>query len=145
MRHVFIVGLFLMLSLIVGCKDQASQVCFESKCVMVEVAQTPEELSEGLQYREHLDKDKGMLFVFPGLSKAKFWMKSTLIPLDMIWLNSIGEVVYIKKNAPPCFSETCPTYGADDLAQYVLEVNAGFTDAYNINVGDGVQINIETK
>ena len=86
-----------------------------------------------------------MLFVFPGPSKAKFWMKNTLIPLDMIWLNSIGEIIYIKKTAPPCFSETCPTYGTDDLAQYVLEVNAGFADAYNVNVGDGVQIKIETK
>ena len=145
MKHLFVVGLFLMLGLISGCKEPVSEVCFESKCVVVEVAQTSQELSDGLQYREHLDGDKGMLFVFSGPSKVKFWMKSTLIPLDMIWFNSIGEVVYIKKNAPPCFSEVCPTYGSDELTQYVLEVNAGFADAYNINAGDGAQIKIETK
>lgn len=145
MKHMFIVGLFLISSLTAGCKQQISKVCFDSTCVVVEVAQTPEQLSQGLQYREHLDKDKGMIFIFPEPSKANFWMKNTLIPLDMIWFNSAGEVVYIKKNAPPCLSGLCPTYGSDELTKYVLEVNAGFTDAYNIGVGDGAQIKIETK
>ncbi len=145
MKRSIIFGLFLICFTFVGCQQKQSQACFDSKCVSIELAQTSEELSQGLQYRKSLDKDVGMLFIFDQPAEAKFWMKNTLIPLDIIWLNNAGEVIYIEKSAPPCLSESCPTYGSSQPARYVLEVNAGFADVYDINVGDGAQILIQPK
>lgn len=132
---IFVVLGILFIGLSVGC-DKQPRVCFQSSCLKVEVAQSPSELERGLQYRQSLAKDMGMLFIFPQNVEAAFWMKNTLIPLDMFWLDQDKKVIYIEKNAAPCLQEHCPTYGPREVARYVLEANAGFADAYNINIGD---------
>jgi len=112
-----------------------SKVCFESKCYSVEIAQTPEELSVGLMYRENLDKDKGMLFIFEEERKQAFWMKNTLIPLDIIWINKEMNVVFIE-NAVPCTQEDeCFQYVPSYDAIYVLEIN--FEEALKNNISIG--------
>lgn len=86
--------------------------------------------------RENLDSNRGMLFIFDQESKHYFWMKNTLIPLDIIWINSNKEVVYMEKNVPACQVDPCLSYGPDKEAKYVLEINAGQSDQANIQIND---------
>ena len=135
----FFIYIFLAVILsinLTGCFKGNPTVCFEEKCVVVELALTNQQLQDGLQYRKSLEQGHGMLFVFEKPVEVKFWMKNTLIPLDMIWMDKDKKVLFIKKNAPPCLEEICPSYGPDQAAHYVLEVNAGFASAYNVEVGD---------
>ena len=111
-----------------GNELQISEVCFEDDCFSVEIADTHEERSRGLMFREELCSDCGMLFVYEQEGIYKFWMKNTLIPLDIIWLDSQFKVVHIA-NAVPCVVEDCRLYGSDsEKAQYVLEVNSGVSE-----------------
>lgn len=87
-----------LILLIGGCVSTQEQkkiqkVCFNENCFTVELAQTDEQRQTGLMGREQLDKDKGMLFVYDEDGIYTFWMKNTLIPLDMIWIDSNGTVV----------------------------------------------------
>jgi uncharacterized protein len=84
-------------------------------------------------YREHLDDDAGMLFIFPAVDQLKFWMKHTEIPLDMIFADPAGVVIGIVANATP-YSEK--PVGPDAPALYVLEVNGGFCARHGVRAGD---------
>ena len=76
-----------------------------------------------------------MLFVYDEEIKSKFWMKNTLIPLDIIWLDSDLNVVHVA-NAVPCVTEECELYGPDlEKAQYVLEVNSGISKNIGLEKG----------
>jgi len=112
-----------------------SRVCFGQECFSVELALTPDQQAFGLMNRTHLDADKGMLFVFSQDGVYPFWMKDTLIPLDMIWMDSGGRVVFIGKDEQPC-GVVCPTVNPGKNARYVLELNAGAADRIGLNVGD---------
>lgn len=118
-----------------------ARVCMKDMCFRVEVAETPEELSMGLMFRESIEPDRGMLFVFKHEGIHAFWMKNTLIPLDMIWISENNTVVFIKKNALPCESDSCPTIDPGKKAKYVLEVNGGISDQVGLEIGDVVTIN----
>lgn len=131
--------LFLALILISGCSSSTENVCFESNCFEVEVSDNVMERTQGLMFRNSLDENKGMLFIFPEPGIYGFWMKNTLIPLDIIWINSNLEVVYISKNTQPC-QDTCNSIILDKESLYVLEINANLTDKYSIKVGDKVEI-----
>ncbi|MFH1586781.1 MAG: DUF192 domain-containing protein [Candidatus Diapherotrites archaeon] len=119
--------------------DGRDKVCFPEICVNVEVADTPDKRSLGLMFRESLGGNEGMLFIFPNEGIYPFWMKNTLIPLDMIWVNGDMKIVHIE-HAVPCVTETCPSYRPANPAKYVVEVNAGFTDEKGIEIGDIVSI-----
>jgi uncharacterized membrane protein (UPF0127 family) len=105
----------------------------ERAAVRVELALTPGQREFGLMYREHLDEDAGMLFIFPVVDQLKFWMKHTEIPLDMIFADSSGVIVGIVANATP-YSEK--PVGPDAPALYVLEVNGGFCARHGVRAGD---------
>lgn len=105
----------------------------------VEVADEPSELRKGLMYRESLDEDRGMLFIFENVNYHTFWMKNTRIPLDMLWIGEDWKIVDIKENVPPCDTPTCPNYLPASLARYVLEVNAGWVKKNGISIGDYVE------
>lgn len=75
-----------------------------------------------------------MLFVNQHEGLYPFWMKNTLISLDIIWISKDKKVVYIAKNVQPCL-ETCEAIKPACPAQYILEVNAGFIEKYQIKVG----------
>ncbi len=101
--------------------------------------ETPDELDEharGLMFRQKLPLSAGMLFAYNNEEPRTFWMKNTLIPLDMIFLDSSSKIVDIFENVPPCEQEQCPTYPSEQPAQYVLEVNAGFVNGKDIRIGD---------
>lgn len=121
-------------------KEEEPQVCFRDNCFKVEVASTPEQRMIGLMGRKSLEKDKGVLFVFERAGRYPFWMKNTLIPLDIIWLNSDGEVVSIKENAQPCDLDECPIIESEKEADYVLELNGGIAAEIGLIVGEKMDI-----
>ena len=80
-----------------------------------------------------------MIFLFPDESPRGFWMYNTLIPLDIIWMDSDRRIVFISAHTPPCKSPNqaeCPNYGRGFPAQYVLELAAGQAAARSLKVGD---------
>jgi uncharacterized membrane protein (UPF0127 family) len=137
----FIILIILILfSVVVVFAQTKHRVCFEEKCFRVEKAITPEEREKGLMYRYSMDEDKGMLFIFENESLYQFWMKNTFIPLDIIWINSEQEVVFISKDSAPC-KDICIPINPNVNAIYVLELNANTTNKYHISVGDSIILN----
>jgi hypothetical protein len=123
-----------------GAGTVAGKVCFGGQCYGVELAKTPQETEHGLMYRASLDKDKGMLFDFGAAGIHKFWMKNTLISLDMVWIGADNKVIFISNNISPCIKDPCPLYGPDVPARYVLEINGGEMKRLAAKVGDEVVI-----
>lgn len=121
---------------------EGNSACVRRHCYSIEVASDAEQWMVGLMNREHLDKNKGMLFIFPYSAKHSFWMKNTLIPLDMIWLDHTRQVVHIAANVPPCPQDPCPRYLPDQEAIYVLEMNAGEAQRIGLREGDRVDIRL---
>jgi uncharacterized membrane protein (UPF0127 family) len=105
--------------------------------VKVEVVTRSDEMARGLMYRRSLGKDNGMLFVFRREEAQSFWMKNTLIPLDMIFISRNLVIVDIA-TMQPCRTNPCPDYTSRQPAQYVLEVNAGYCHSRNIIIGDKI-------
>lgn len=103
--------------------------------ITIEVAKTEEEIQYGMMYRRHMDEDKGMLFLMKNERPQSFWMKNTYISLDIIYINSDLRIVSIQKEAVPLSEASLPSF---EPALYVLEVNGGFCDRYNVKVGDKV-------
>ncbi|MGH2575768.1 MAG: DUF192 domain-containing protein, partial [Ignavibacteria bacterium] len=99
----------------------------------VEIAETDEKRYRGLMYREKIEENQGMLFIFQDEEEQSFYMKNTIISLDIIFINSKKKIVKIHKNAIPLKTNSLPS---GKPALYVVEVNAGFTDKYNIKEGD---------
>ena len=140
---IFIVLFFsVVLLLFLYFNSNENKVCFSENCFKIEIASTSEELSKGLMFRENLEKNSGMLFIFPENGIYGFWMKNTLIPLDIIWINSNKEIVFIKDNALPCKTEICETYSSDEKALYVLELNSGTADKIGLEIGDEVELRL---
>lgn len=104
--------------------------------VRVEVADDPEEQATGLMNRAELQDLEGMWFVFRQESIAKVWMKNMRIPLDILFVSAQGVIVSLLKNVPPCRQADCPIYSSSAPAKFMLEVNAGFIDRADIDVGD---------
>ncbi len=100
--------------------------------VKVEVADDDEERQTGLMFREQLAEDEGMVFLFPDERHHNFWMRNTLLALDMFFIDSSWKVVGIVENAEP-LTET--PRGVGKPSQYVLEVNAGFARRHGFRVG----------
>ncbi len=112
------------------------EICFEDNCFEIEIADSPQERQIGLMYREQMDEDEGMLFIFEEEGSYNFWMKNTLISLDIIWMNKDFEVVYIEHNAQPCLETYCDNFGSEDSSKYVLEIDGGLAERLNIQIGD---------
>jgi uncharacterized membrane protein (UPF0127 family) len=117
-------------------------VTIGSKVIQVQIAKTQTDREKGLGGVKSLSADQGMFFVFDSKPvNATFWMKGMLIPLDMIWIKD-NKVLSIDKNIPisPVGTpdSSLKTYSPNGPIDYVLEVNAGFSDSNGIKVGDVV-------
>ena len=134
----FTVFLLAIIIILILCSpEKQSQACFKERCFNIELAVTDEERNQGLMFREYLAFNEAMLFVFPEEGEYPFWMKNTLIPLDIIWINQEKEVVFIRENLQPCEDEySCPLVRPDKNAKYVLEVNEGIVEKTGLEVGD---------
>lgn len=93
------------------------------------LAQDLETQKNGLMNKASMPKDEGLLFVFNESKIHKFWMKNTLIPLDIVFMNEEFEVVGVVKNAVP---HSLSMLSVDALSKYVFEMNAGLADKYGI-------------
>jgi uncharacterized membrane protein (UPF0127 family) len=105
----------------------------------IEIAETEEKQTQGLMYRNKMKENRGMLFIFDKDDYRYFWMKNTVIPLDMVFVNSNFKIVTIRKNARPY---DLSSYASTAPAKYVVEVNAGFCDKYGIKVGDKISFRV---
>lgn len=99
----------------------------------VEVADSDAEREQGLMYRDTMSEQAGMLFLMGPEEIQSFWMKNTIISLDIIYINMDRRIVSIHKNTKPFSLEPIPSVKP---ASFVVEVNAGYTDAFGIKVGD---------
>jgi uncharacterized membrane protein (UPF0127 family) len=98
----------------------------------VEVVDTEAGREKGLMFRESLPKFSGMLFVYDKAQPVAFWMKNTLIPLDMLFFDDEGRLVRVKSQAQP--HDETPVIGGDAI-RYVLEINGGLADTLGIAPG----------
>ncbi len=115
----------------------SSTVQIGGKIIRVTVADTPEARQKGLGGRNGLAPDEGMLFIFPEDGTYGFWMKNMKFPIDILWISSAQEVVFMAQNVssdtyPQVFTPTTPV-------RYVLELPAGYAKAYTVKVGDEVR------
>jgi uncharacterized membrane protein (UPF0127 family) len=105
----------------------------------LEVVRTPEEQEQGLMFRESLAERTGMLFPFVDKAVHRFWMKNTMIPLDMIWMDADGKVIFVSADTPPCKADPCPSYGPDAPAASVLEIAGGMARKERVTVGSSIK------
>ena len=104
----------------------------------IEVADNNEARAKGMMYRKSNDENNGMLFIFPVEEEQSFWMQNTYISLDIIFVNAQKEIVKIHKKATP---RSTASLLSEKKAIYVVEVNAGFTDEFDIKEGDRIDFN----
>lgn len=100
-----------------------------------EIADSPEERSRGLMFRKALGRKEGMLFLFPSERHQSFWMRNTLIPLDMIFIRADRTILGIVENAVP---ETDTSRSVPGESQFVLEINGGVSGTEGIRTGQTV-------
>ncbi len=104
--------------------------------VNVEIADNEQSRALGLMYRPTMGRTYGMLFVFDSAGVQSFWMKNTILSLDMIFVSAEGRIVTIHKNTTP-YSDR--TYVSAAPSLYVVEVNAGFSDEHQLKEGDTME------
>ncbi len=103
--------------------------------VALEIAETPEALQQGLMYRKFLAPNTGMLFRFQGEAPRSFWMRNTLISLDMLFLTADGTIITIHEKTQ---TQSDQSYASTQPAQYGMELPAGTVQALGIRLGDRV-------
>ena len=123
---------------------ETKEILINNKTLKVEVVDTEEERRKGLGGKSGLEENEGMLFVFEekDISRA-FWMKDMEFSIDIIWIDD-GKIVQITRDVPPANPGTSDAelkfYTSNQTIDYVLEVNAGFAEKNQINVGDLVDL-----
>jgi uncharacterized membrane protein (UPF0127 family) len=110
-----------------------------SKLIDVEVAETSDQRRTGLMFRESLNEDSGMVFIFFEPTWGGFWMKNTRIPLSIAFFDVDGKILKIL-HMEPCKEDPCPSY--DPAVQYMgaLEVNKGAFEEWGVEEGDIIHV-----
>lgn len=155
-RKSIILSVILTVSLLSSCKDDEAEAPIETEEITftkegeatlikpngdtiqqidIEIADNSYERQTGLMYRESMEDDQGMLFIYDNEAPRAFYMKNTYIPLDIIYFASDSTAVSFQKNAQPQDETSLPS---GEPAQFVLELNAGLADDWNIKVGDKI-------
>ncbi|MHA7059983.1 DUF192 domain-containing protein [Aquimarina sp. M1] len=101
----------------------------------IEIADNDYERETGLMYRKAMEEKRGMLFVQENFRPQSFYMKNTLIPLDIIYIDDQFKIVSFQKNAKPLDETSLPS---GKPSKYILEINAGLSDEWNLKVGDSI-------
>ncbi|WP_455244298.1 DUF192 domain-containing protein [Petrachloros mirabilis] len=141
-------ALFSICLLIPACshaEDKLVQVRLPGGVIIhAEIADTQLKRAEGLMYRDHLAKDRGMLFMFDQAQLWTFWMKNTKIPLDIIWMNENKQIIHIARNVPICTrtDDSCPQYQPNDPATFVLELGGGEADRLKLEKGTKLKFDV---
>lgn len=103
----------------------------------VDLANTPARQAHGLMHRDYMAMNAGMYFLFPKERIRHFWMKNTLIPLDILFIDRQGQIVSIAANTVPESETVIPSAKP---AKYVLEINGGLAQVLGIRPGDTVTL-----
>lgn len=139
-KLIYVLGLaFLLISCLKkDLKPLTIQTSNGTVTYYVEIAATKEEMIKGLMYRKHLDKNSGMLFLFDNShpQPVAMWMKNTFISLDMLFINSSGQIIGIAQNTEPLSLKIIsPT---KQKVAAVVELNAGEVQKHTVKIGDKV-------
>jgi len=112
--------------------------------IFVEIADSPDKRVQGLMLRPSMAPDRGMLFLFAGLGDQVFWMKNTLISLDILWLNESGSIIHLEAHVPICTrkDDGCPKYRSPYKSLQVLELNSGMAEKLDLSVGQRLKIDL---
>ncbi|MGH8159826.1 MAG: DUF192 domain-containing protein [Rhodanobacter sp.] len=135
-----------LLFLLAGCANPVSAnhaspaVELHGQHFTIELATNDANREHGLMMRTTLPADHGMLFVFPDTAPRRFWMKNTLIPLDILYLDADRRLISMQLEVPPCKADPCPTYPSSGPARYVLELSAGTAARIGAKVADELKI-----
>jgi uncharacterized membrane protein (UPF0127 family) len=140
MRYLLLIIAVLLCS---SCGAEGPSVVFKGERFSVELAQTPDEQALGLMFRESLEDDHGMLFLFPSQARRSFWMKNCRIPLDIFYFDEQLKLVSVAENAQPCKTRNCPSYPSSGPAKYVLELNAGKAAELGAKPGDVLELDLD--
>ncbi|MCX7554250.1 DUF192 domain-containing protein [Marinicella sp. S1101] len=135
----------LLLFILSACQHMQHRVTLKDQTFLVELADDAQSRAMGLMYRKEMADSEGMLFIFPDSKPRAFWMKNTLIPLDILYFDQNRRLVSISENTPPCknTSTRCPNYPSAKPAKYVLEINAGLSQDYGFTTGDELIIELK--
>lgn len=140
-RNLFLLLILCSLFLLTSCQNKTGpnvEIITQNQKhikVTVEVADTPSSQEQGLMYRKSLPENAGMLFLMPNEEVQTFWMKNTIVPLDIIFIFSDWKIAGYAENTKP-YSEENISIGKP--TKYVLEVNAGFCKKHDIQPGDKI-------
>ena len=112
--------------------------------IFAEIADSPDKRVKGLMLRHSMAPDRGMLFLFPELGDRIFWMKNTLISLDILWLDESGAIIHIESHIPTCTrkDDGCPRYRSPYKSRQVLELNGGIAEKLNLTIGKQLKIDL---
>jgi len=119
---------------------RAEVVFPKGRVVMAEIADTPYRMQYGYMFRKKVDAGEGMIFVHRAAGFHSMWMKNTLVPLDMVWMDADFKVVHIERSVPPCREDPCPAYGPLRKANYVLELQGGSIGPDQLAIGDRLSV-----
>ncbi|MCF7871955.1 DUF192 domain-containing protein [Candidatus Woesearchaeota archaeon] len=129
--------LLLLITIIMSSCTKQPTACIKEHCFEIEISKTQQTREIGLMHKEYMESNKGMLFIFDRPDNYPFWMKNTIIPLDIIWINSNQEIAHIEE-AIPCKNDPCQIYNPNKKALYVLEINQGISKNYKFEEGNKV-------
>jgi uncharacterized protein len=116
----------------------SAQVAIGNQIIALEVAKTPEQQKIGLMHRTVMPDNQGMLFAFSPARPVGFWMKNTLIPLDIVFVHQ--GVVQMIALAVPCPADPCPTYQPPGLIDQVIELRQGRAQELGLKVADRLTV-----
>ncbi len=120
-------------------QENIIELTINNHTFILEQAITPQEKQKGLMFRTSLEENRGMIFIFENEQERSFWMKNTLIPLDMIFIDENNKITSIQ-TTQPCHQDPCQTYQAQ--AKYIIELNAGMTEKIGLKVEDEIELNL---
>jgi hypothetical protein len=143
-RAVAALAVFLVF-LVMGCATKAQGTFSKSDLAIasaakthrfrVELAVTPNQRAQGLMWRRHVDAASGMLFLYPQDMVIRMWMKNTLVPLDMLFIDREGRVVSVKERAVP---QSLAVISSGQRARAVLELAGGTVSRLGLKRGDRI-------
>lgn len=137
---------FLLLISLEARKEKFVKIFFPNGfSITAELAVSDEERQIGLMFREKLNPDQGMLFVFKEENFHPFWMKNMKFSLDFLWLDREKRIVHIERNVPPCKKQPCIGYSSEMPAIYVLELKAGSIDENQLKLYDRLEFILPSK
>jgi uncharacterized protein len=146
-------GALVVLTTTVSCADVAAEnpqrtppstVAFEGTeaILHVEIADDADEQRQGLMGITELPADQGMAFVYTDPNDGAFWMKDTLIPLSIAFVDEGGRVIDVL-DMEPCEADPCPRYGIDRPYVLAIEANLGWFRDHGVDVGDEAELRVD--